>query len=86
MRYWQFVMLNEVAAKNSWTKFVSMQDEYSLLYRKEVRLQSDISIHEAWVDQQLTLSRSVRCMLIAGTTVSESYPGHLWLPESSRVP
>jgi aryl-alcohol dehydrogenase-like predicted oxidoreductase len=38
MRCWQFAMLNEVAAKNGWTKFVSMQDEYSLLYREEVRL------------------------------------------------
>jgi hypothetical protein len=30
-------MLNEVASENGWTKFVSMQDEYSLLYREEVR-------------------------------------------------
>ncbi|OAX32779.1 Aldo/keto reductase, partial [Rhizopogon vinicolor AM-OR11-026] len=37
MRCWQFAMLNEVAAKNCWTKFVSMQDEYSLLYREDVR-------------------------------------------------
>jgi len=28
MRYWQFAMLNEVAAKNNWTKFVSAQKEY----------------------------------------------------------
>ncbi|KAG1720926.1 hypothetical protein EDB19DRAFT_1774785 [Suillus lakei] len=27
-------MLNDVAAWNSWTKFVSIQDEYSLLYRE----------------------------------------------------
>ncbi|OAX32992.1 Aldo keto reductase [Rhizopogon vinicolor AM-OR11-026] len=37
MRCWQFSMLNEVAAKNGWTKFVCMQDEYSLLYREEER-------------------------------------------------
>ncbi|KAG0697430.1 NADP-dependent oxidoreductase domain-containing protein [Suillus ampliporus] len=37
MRCWQFAMLNEVAAQNGWTKFVSMQDEYSLLYREEER-------------------------------------------------
>jgi len=36
MRCWQFAMLNEVADRNGWTKFVSMQDEYSLLYREEV--------------------------------------------------
>ncbi|EMD33851.1 hypothetical protein CERSUDRAFT_117380 [Gelatoporia subvermispora B] len=37
MRCWQFALLNEVAALNGWTKFVSMQDEYSLLYREEER-------------------------------------------------
>ncbi|KAL0574008.1 hypothetical protein V5O48_007952 [Marasmius crinis-equi] len=37
MRAWQFAHLNEVAARNGWTKFVSMQDEYSLLYREDER-------------------------------------------------
>ncbi|KAG2340310.1 Aldo/keto reductase [Suillus weaverae] len=37
MRCWQFAMLNAVAARNGWTTFVSMQDEYSLLYREEER-------------------------------------------------
>ncbi|KAG6854091.1 hypothetical protein C0991_010505 [Blastosporella zonata] len=37
MRAWQFAMMNEVAEKRGWTKFVSMQSEYSLLYREEVR-------------------------------------------------
>ncbi|EGO03509.1 hypothetical protein SERLA73DRAFT_175017 [Serpula lacrymans var. lacrymans S7.3] len=37
MRCWEFALLNEVAEKNGWTKFVSMQDEYSLLYREEER-------------------------------------------------
>ncbi|KAG8216283.1 NADP-dependent oxidoreductase domain-containing protein [Butyriboletus roseoflavus] len=37
MRCWQFAHLNEVAEKNGWTKFVSMQNEYSLLYREEER-------------------------------------------------
>jgi len=36
MRTWQFAHLNEVAEKNGWTKFISMQSEYSLLYREEV--------------------------------------------------
>ena len=36
MRTWQFAELNHVAEKNGWTKFVSMQNEYSLLYREEV--------------------------------------------------
>ncbi|KAG6809648.1 hypothetical protein H0H92_015409 [Tricholoma furcatifolium] len=33
MRTWQFALLNEVAERHNWTKFVSMQSEYSLLYR-----------------------------------------------------
>ncbi|KAL5524170.1 hypothetical protein ACEPAG_8343 [Sanghuangporus baumii] len=37
MRAWQFAGLNHVAEKNSWTKFISMQNEYSLLYREEER-------------------------------------------------
>ena len=37
MRAWQFVEMQSVAEKNGWTKFVSMQNEYSLLYREEVR-------------------------------------------------
>ncbi|KAF9467095.1 NADP-dependent oxidoreductase domain-containing protein [Collybia nuda] len=37
MRTWQFAMMNEVADRRGWTKFVSMQNEYSLLYREEER-------------------------------------------------
>jgi len=37
MRAWQFSEMNQVAEKNGWTKFVSMQNEYSLLYREEER-------------------------------------------------
>ena len=37
MRCWQFAEMNAVAERNGWTKFVSMQSEYSLLYREEVR-------------------------------------------------
>jgi len=34
---WQFANYNNVAEKNGWTKFVSMQNQYSLLYREEER-------------------------------------------------
>ncbi|KIK58975.1 hypothetical protein GYMLUDRAFT_202243 [Collybiopsis luxurians FD-317 M1] len=37
MRCWQFALLNEVAEKHGWTRFISMQNEYSLLYREEER-------------------------------------------------
>lgn len=38
MRAYQFSELNHIAETNGWTKFVSMQNEYSLLYREEVRV------------------------------------------------
>ncbi|KAK7202526.1 Aldo/keto reductase [Myxozyma melibiosi] len=37
MYAFQFVMMQECAARNGWTKFISMQNQYSLLYREEER-------------------------------------------------
>lgn len=37
MATWQFQKANYVAEKNGWTKFVSMQNHYNLLYREEER-------------------------------------------------
>ncbi|MGW0198844.1 aldo/keto reductase [Nonomuraea sp. NPDC003201] len=34
---WQFAKAQHVAEKNGWTKFVSMQNHYNLLYREEER-------------------------------------------------
>jgi aryl-alcohol dehydrogenase-like predicted oxidoreductase len=34
---YQFVMMQSCAEKNGWTKFISMQNHYSLLYREEER-------------------------------------------------
>ncbi|KYG97076.1 aldo/keto reductase [Paenibacillus polymyxa] len=37
MHAWQFLKANHVAEKHGWTKFVSMQNHYNLLYREEER-------------------------------------------------
>lgn len=37
MRAYQFVMMQSVAEKHGWTKFISMQDYYNLNYREEER-------------------------------------------------
>jgi aryl-alcohol dehydrogenase-like predicted oxidoreductase len=37
MYAWQFVRAQAVAEKNGWTKFVSMQNHYNLMYREEER-------------------------------------------------
>jgi aryl-alcohol dehydrogenase-like predicted oxidoreductase len=34
---WEFQKANNIAEKNGWTKFVSMQNLYNLLYREEER-------------------------------------------------
>ncbi len=34
---WRFMQMQEAAAKNGWTKFVSMQPQYNLVYREEER-------------------------------------------------
>ena len=37
MYAWQFMKAQAVAEKNGWTKFVSMQNHYNLMYREEER-------------------------------------------------
>ncbi|KAJ4253450.1 CSG1/SUR1-like protein [Fusarium torreyae] len=37
MHAWEFQALNNIAEKNGWHKFISMQDYYSLLHREEER-------------------------------------------------
>ena len=37
MYAYQFVGLQHVADKNGWTKFISMQNQYHLIYREEER-------------------------------------------------
>jgi aryl-alcohol dehydrogenase-like predicted oxidoreductase len=37
MHAWQFAKAQQVAEKNGWTRFVSMQDHWNLLYREEER-------------------------------------------------
>jgi aryl-alcohol dehydrogenase-like predicted oxidoreductase len=37
MPCWKLAYMNEVAGRNGWTRFVSVHNEHSLLYREEVR-------------------------------------------------
>lgn len=34
---WQFERLNNIAEKHGWTKFITMQNQYNLIYREEER-------------------------------------------------
>jgi len=37
MHSWQFAKAQHLAEKHGWTRFVSMQNHYNLLYREEER-------------------------------------------------
>jgi aryl-alcohol dehydrogenase-like predicted oxidoreductase len=37
MKTYEFAQLQFVAEKNGWTKFISMQNQYNLIYREEER-------------------------------------------------
>lgn len=37
MYTWQFATMNHIAERNGWTRFVSMQNHYNLVYREEER-------------------------------------------------
>lgn len=42
---WQFALMQASAEKNGWTKFVSMQNHYSALYREEEREMNPLCNH-----------------------------------------
>jgi 1-deoxyxylulose-5-phosphate synthase len=46
MSAWQFATMLHVAERHSWTRFVSMQDHYNLLYREEEREMLPLCAHE----------------------------------------
>ncbi len=43
---WQFALAQHVAERNGWTRFVSMQNHYNLLYREEEREMIPLCIHD----------------------------------------
>ena len=47
MRAWQIAKAQRVAERHGWTRFVSMQDHYNLLYREE-----EWEIHPRSLDQE----------------------------------
>ncbi|SHN39810.1 aldo/keto reductase [Cryptosporangium aurantiacum] len=43
---WQFATMQHVAERNGWTRFISMQDQYSLLQREEEREMFGLLAHQ----------------------------------------
>jgi aryl-alcohol dehydrogenase-like predicted oxidoreductase len=46
MYAWQFARAQHVAERNGWTRFVSMQNHYNLLYREEEREMIPFCVHD----------------------------------------
>jgi aryl-alcohol dehydrogenase-like predicted oxidoreductase len=46
MYAWQFALAQHVAERNGWTRFVSMQNHYNLLYREEEREMIPLCVHD----------------------------------------
>jgi aryl-alcohol dehydrogenase-like predicted oxidoreductase len=91
---WRFAKLQHAAATHGWTKFVSMQDQYSLLAREEERemfgLLSDLGVGSIpW--SPLAGGKVTRPWGQAGTTRAQSTPDvdqygrPLWLDSDQAI-
>ncbi len=72
---WQFAKAQQVAERNGWTKFVSMQNHYNLLYREEEREMAPLCLDQGvgmipW--SPLARGRLARAPGAAGTKRSET--------------
>ncbi|HEL6470635.1 TPA: aldo/keto reductase [Klebsiella pneumoniae] len=64
MEAWRFAKMQHTAERNGWTRFITMQPQYNLLYREEERERAHVAI--AWL-----LSKSVITAPIIGATKPE---------------
>jgi len=86
MYAWQFAKMLHVAGQNGWTRFVSMQDHYNLLYREEEREMLPLCRDEGiasfpGVRSRVDGSRAIgRCHERSGT---DEFGKHLY-PEHDR--
>jgi aryl-alcohol dehydrogenase-like predicted oxidoreductase len=67
---WQFAKAQYTAEKNGWTKFVSMQNHYNLIYREEEREMIPLCIDQGvgvipWSPQQVAAGRGVPTAQVA---------------------
>ncbi|KAG6855349.1 hypothetical protein H0H87_004589 [Tephrocybe sp. NHM501043] len=90
MRAWQFALLNDIADKRGWTKFVSMQNEYSLLYREEEReMNAYCNYHGIGLIPWAPLAAGALARPLDATTVrsesSKTGPFHNPLTDADRM-
>jgi aryl-alcohol dehydrogenase-like predicted oxidoreductase len=69
---WEFERMQNIAEKNSWTKFVSMQNHYNLMYREEER-------------EMIPLCRDSKIALIPWSPLAGGRVAHPWGTKTPRV-
>ncbi|WP_049571699.1 aldo/keto reductase [Nonomuraea sp. SBT364] len=87
---WQFAKAQHVAESNGWTKFVSMQNHYNLLYREEEREMLPLCADQGvGVIPWSPLARGVLARAGSAATTartgSDERIGYLYEPDNDRV-
>ena len=74
MYAWQFAKMLRVAEQNGWTRFISMQDNYNLLYREEEREMLPLCRTKALASFPGVRSRAVDSHAIGMTSPNAAVP------------
>jgi len=72
MYAWEFERMQNIAEKNGWTKFVSMQNQYNLIYREEER-------------EMIPLCQDRKVALIPWSPLAGGRTAHPWGTKTPRV-
>ena len=68
---WEFERLNQIAERNGWTKFVSMQNQYNLIYREEER-------------EMIPLCQDRKIAVVPWSPLAGGRTAHPWGSKTSR--
>ena len=72
MYAWEFERMQNIAEKNGWTKFVSMQNQYNLIYREEER-------------EMIPLCQDRKVAIIPWSPLAGGRTAHPWGTKTARV-
>ena len=72
MYAWEFEQMQNIAEKNGWTKFVSMQNQYNLIYREEER-------------EMIPLLQDRKVAMIPWSPLAGGRCAHPWGTQTPRV-
>ncbi|MDP4201699.1 MAG: aldo/keto reductase [Bacteroidota bacterium] len=72
MYAWEFERMQTIAERNGWTKFVSMQNQYNLIYREEER-------------EMIPLCQDRKVAIIPWSPLAGGRTAHPWGTKTARV-